>query len=612
MTEPRYDVIIVGGGFAGSLIAKELGDRGWRILVLEAGTGNTDTWQDHQDAVRAFRTAVLKTPTSPYRTTAAAPSPDVLDLTGGEDGFTADGYLVQRGPQPYSSPYLRVNGGSGNAWTGLAPRMHPEDFRAGDLGPGRNWPIGYADLEPWYRAAEREIGVAADADEQREGVGLPFPAGYRFPMHGMPRSFLDEMVAEAVDGRQAHDPYLDRPTELRVVGTPQARNAPPNAGYDGGRGFRVDGHRCVGYASCVPICPENAKYTPLKTQARWSSRVTLRTRTVVNRLTAGPDGRITAVGYQSYPDGDGSGRHTTGTAEADLVVLAAHAIENAKLLLVSGLANSSDQVGRNLMDHPALLTQGLTPVPCGPYRGPGSTAGIEGFRFGPGRRVRAPFRIEIGNWGWVWAVGPPDVDTAAFLRRGVFGAALREGLADRVGRQFALQFEIEQEADPANRVTLDPDRRDALGNPRPVLHYSLSDHVKRGMLAAKRVSDQIFALLGAEDHTVYRPGPGMPGYLEHDGQPLGYRGAGHGGGTHVMGDSPHDSVVDQWQRSWDHPNLYLTGCGSMPSLGTSNPSLTMAALALRSATHMDRALHALHHISVPVPGGPTHEESADR
>ncbi|MFI5843021.1 GMC family oxidoreductase [Catenuloplanes sp. NPDC051500] len=604
---PRYDVIVVGGGFAGSLLAKALGEQGWQILVLEAGTGGPDTWQDHQDALRAFRTAVAKTPTSPYRTTEAAPSPDVLDLAGGPDGFTAGGYLIQRGAQPYSSPYLRVNGGSGNAWTGLAPRMHPEDFRAGDLGPGRNWPIGYADLEPWYRAAEGEIGVAADVDEQREGVGLPFPPDYQFPMHGMPRSFLDEMVAEAVDGRRVHDPYLPGTAELRVVGTPQARNAPPNPRYDGGKGFQADGHRCVGYASCVPICPENAKYTPLKTQARWPSTVTLRTRAVVNRLTAGPDGRVTEVGFQSYVD-DNAGRHTAETVTADLVVLAAHAIENAKLLLSSGLANRSDQVGRNLMDHPALLTHGLTPVPCGPYRGPGSTAGIETFRFGPGRRVRAPFRIEIGNWGWVWALGPPDADTAAFLDRGVYGPALREGLRDRVGRQFALQFEIEQEADPANRVTVDARLRDALGNPRPMLTYSLSDHVKRGMVAAKQVSDQIFALLGAEDHTVFRPEAGMPGYVEYDGRALGYRGAGHGGGTHLMGTSAHDSVVNQWQQSWDHPNLYLVGCGSMPSLGTSNPSLTMAALALRSAAHMDRELRALHQITVSA----STEESADR
>ncbi|GAB7036875.1 MULTISPECIES: GMC family oxidoreductase [Catenuloplanes] len=590
MTTPaRYDVVVVGGGFAGSLVARALGDGGWRVLVLEAGTDGAE------DATHTFQTTVAKTPTSALRANALVPSPDVLDLAGGPGGYTATGYLRQTGPLPYSSPYLRVNGGSGTAWTGLVPRMHPDDF--GYHGVGRRWPLGYDDLEPYYRAAEREIGVAADVDEQREGVGLPFPDGYVFPMHGLPRTYLDDVLAEALDDREVSDPYLGGPTSLRVVGTPQARNAPPNRAYDGGRGFRPAGHRCAGYASCMPVCPEGAKYTPRRTQARWPSTVTLRTRAVVHRVARDEHGRVTGVAFRSYEPGS-AGRHTVEEVTADLVVLAAHAVENARLLLMSGLADGSGQVGRNLMDHPALLTWGLTAAPTGPYRGPGSTTGIEGFRFGPGRRVRAPFRIEIGNWGWVWALGPPDRDVDELLAQNVFGTDLRRRLGERVGRQFALQFEIEQEADPANRVTLDPDRRDAFGDPRPVLHYDLSDYVKRGMAAAKRVSDQIFALLGAEDHTAYRPEPGMPGYFEFDGTPYAYRGAGHGAGTHLMGASAADSVVDAWQRSWDHPNLYLVGCGSMPSLGTSNPSLTMAALALRSAEHMDRELRAARRLTV--------------
>ncbi|MDH6124026.1 GMC oxidoreductase [Kitasatospora sp. GP82] len=108
------------------------------------------------------------------------------------------------------------------------------------------------------------------------------------------------------------------------------------------------------------------------------------------------------------------------------------------------------------------------------------------------------------------------------------------------------------------------------------------------LTTVRAVSGQIFALLGAEDHTRHEPGPACPGHFEYRGRSYGYRGAGHGGGTHIMGDSPATSVVDQWQRCWDHPNLYAVGCGSMPSLGTSNPSLTMAALALRSADRMHR------------------------
>lgn len=540
--------VVVGAGFAGSLIAKVLGDNGFRVLVLEAGAEAND------DAAGRFRTALVKSPLKPYRTTAAAPSSP---------------YLINTGPFAYSSPYLRMNGGTGTAWTGITPRMRPDDFHTADLGRGRNWPLTYADLEPAYRAAEWEIGIAADADEQRQH--LPVADGYRYPMHALPRTYLDHAIASVVDGSGIDG------RELLVVGTPQARNGVPVNGY------RLDGHQCTGYASCVPVCPENAKYTPLRTQKRWSANVELRTRCVVSRVHADEFGRITKVSYQRYED-DTSGRHTRHEEEADVVILAAHAIENAKLLLMSGLANSSDQVGRNLMDHPALLTWALMPQPIGPFRGPGSTTGIEAFRGGPDRAARAPFRIEIGNWGWGWSAGSPDSDTAEFVAAGLRGKALREAVADRVGRQFTLQFEIEQEADPANRVTLDHAHRDPLGNPRPSIHYGLSDYVKDGLLAAKRVSDRIFEMLGADDHTSYKPDEER--YFEHDGEPLRYWGAGHGGGTHVMGSSPRDSVVDQWQRCWDHPNLYAVGCGSMPSLGTSNPSLTMAALVLRTADHL--------------------------
>ncbi|WP_308296301.1 GMC oxidoreductase [Streptomyces sp. ISL-96] len=119
--------------------------------------------------------------------------------------------------------------------------------------------------------------------------------------------------------------------------------------------------------------------------------------------------------------------------------------------------------------------------------------------------------------------------------------------------------------------------------------YNLDNHVKDGMAAAKEVSDQIFTLLGAEDHTEFSA-PAWPGRFEHGGRIYGYRGAGHGAGTPIMGSSPETSVVDQWQRCWDHPGLYAVGCGSMPSVATSNPTLTMAALALRSCERIEADL----------------------
>ncbi|MFJ4905228.1 GMC oxidoreductase [Streptomyces sp. NPDC093249] len=661
---PVYDVVVVGGGFAGTLMAHRLGAAGRRVLVLEAGARAGDAERGHREAVDTFLAATVKVPGSPYVPHPAAPWPEVTDLAPG-----ADGHLVQRGPLPYSSTYVRVNGGTGNVWTGLTPRMHPEDFRTDLFGYGRAWPLGYADLEPYYRAAEREIGVAADVTEQRAHVGLPFPDDYVFPAHALPPSHLDTVVAGRLDGRSVPHPATGEPVPLRVVGTPHGRDGVPNPAYGiaygedapdvrapgpearaaapavrapaldlrppgpdghasgsgspapapGGRTSAPDlrppgpdghasgpggpapspgGRRCEGHASCIPVCPSRAKYTPLRTQARWAPSVTLVDRAVVGRVLVDGAGRATGVEYLSYGDGRADGAATRHRVRADVVVLAAHAVENARLLLLSGLANRSDQVGRNLMDHPVLLTWGLLPEQVGPYRGPGSTSGLEGFRFGPARARHAPFRVEIGNWGWTWATGGTGADVAALVGGGgpdgrrLFGPALRTALRDRVGRQFALQFEIEQEADPANRVTLDPERRDALGLPRPVVSYDLSEHVREGFAAARAVSDRLFGLLGAEDHSDHDPDPGRPGTFTHRGRTYAFRGAGHGGGTHIMGDDPATSVVDHWQRCWDHPGLYAVGCGSMPSLATSNPTLTMAALALRSAERVESDLTA--------------------
>ncbi|MFD8478080.1 GMC oxidoreductase [Kitasatospora sp. NPDC059673] len=622
----RYDVVIVGGGWAGSLLAKDLGDRGWQVLVLEAGNGGTETWPGYLGSLSTFYSAVAKVPNSGYRRSTAAPFPDVLDLAPvtdpkpGEREYTANGYFVQNGRLPYGTDYLRELGGSAMHWLGAVPRMHPEDFATRELfGYGRDWPIGAADLQYWYARAEYEIGVAGDAAGQRE-IGVVTDPDYVYPMHRIPASYIDQYCT-GLDGTRIPDEVAHDSYPLRVHSLPQARNSTPNPDYRPGPyrpasavGLPNYGERCVGNASCVPICPVQAKSHPLRQQARFAESVTLATRCVATRVRlAGPTrgGRVSGVEFRTYTD-PVSPVGRSYVVEANVVVLAAHAIENARLLLFSGLANGSDQVGRNLMDHPTLLNWALADEkrgPVGPFRGPGHTSGWEVFRFGDGRRRRAPFRIEIGNWGWGWATGAPMSNVATALGiggdrqgeirpDGVFGPELRRLLGSTIGRQLQLQIAVEQSANPGNRVTIDRRHRDAMGNLRPVLTYDLDRHTRDGIYAARLVAGRIFHHLHATDYTDHAPRDGVPplGHFTHtiDGTTLdlGYSGAGHGAGTHLMGSSPNNSVVDGFQRTWEHPNLYAVGCGSMPSIGTSNPTLTMLALALRSAEqiHTDLVL----------------------
>jgi choline dehydrogenase-like flavoprotein len=88
-------------------------------------------------------------------------------------------------------------------------------------------------------------------------------------------------------------------------------------------------------------------------------------------------------------------------------------------------------------------------------------------------------------------------------------------------------------------------------------------------------------MMGAEDHSHYDPS--APGYVSYDGEGYVLRGGNHWAGTHLMGTEARTSVVDHHQRAWDHPNLYLAGAGSMPSIGTANTTLTLTALCLRTA-----------------------------
>jgi choline dehydrogenase-like flavoprotein len=252
------------------------------------------------------------------------------------------------------------------------------------------------------------------------------------------------------------------------------------------------------------------------------------------------------------------------------------------------------------MDHPMFVPWGLLPQSAYPYRGPLSTSGIEDLRDGKFRTDRAAFRIEIGNEGWNFAVGgDPNITTVDLVNGlnnslvnpnydALIGPSLVNRLRDVLTRQFRIGFLVEQEPEGKNRVTLSTKHTDGLGLPRPEVYYSLSDYTIRGLAAAKKTADAIFARLNATDYTRI-PDKDDPTAIELPPNEAGRRerirfmGAGHIIGTYRMGDDPQTSVVNSDQRSWDHNNLYLIGSGVFPTSATANPTLTIAALCLRTA-----------------------------
>lgn len=322
---------------------------------------------------------------------------------------------------------------------------------------------------------------------------------------------------------------------------------------------------CCGNASCIPICPIGAKYdATVHVDAAERAGARLLDRAATHRVEVAP-GRATVRFLR--PDG------SRGTLTGRTVVLAAHAIETPRLLLLSQLGG--DAVGRHLMDHPLQLSLALAPKPVDPFRGPLSAGGIEQLRTGPFRARRGAFRVEVGNDGWSFPAGDPTSQAASAASDGELGAAGMRALGERLARQVRFAALVEPLPDPANRVTL-ADERDALGLPRPALTYRYDDYTRRGLEAARRTHDRVFGAMGATD-------------VRHEDAPFA---AGHIMGTCLMGDDPRASVVDADLRPHGHGNCFVLGSSVFPTVGSANPTLTIAALSLRAVDPIRRSLSA--------------------
>jgi glucose dehydrogenase len=609
----EYDVAIVGAGFAGALIANELGKARKKVVILEAGEGVPPNINDY---MKRFYMATAKVPESPYTpeifdadhklkdpSKMNAGRPTVMSLSPkGRPGDWTDptqSYLIQKGPRPFASTYDRVAGGTSH-WLGTCLRFVPADFRMKTNYPSVpqfvDWPIGYDDLNRWYGKAEEELGVSADVEEQKY-LGIQFPTDYKYPMPKIPSSLVDLAVADALKSLSADETkFLEMetpPTQIRVRNLPAARNSQPY------RNRRA----CAGNTNCIPICPIQAKYDPTITlnDATSTGFVQIKDRTVASEIVVGENGRVSQVNFISY-----AGPKTSGFVKAKIYVIAANPIETARLLLMSknggrtvkGVANSSDMVGRNLMDHPYYVAWGLTPTPVYPYRGPLITSGIGDLCDGPFRNKRGAFRVDIGNEGWNFVIGgDPNVTTLDFVngmngskvnvgKEALFGKKLVETLNDKFTHQFRVGFLVEQTPDVENRVTVSSQFKDGLGLPRPEISYNLSDYTRQGIVAAHRMKNLLFRKMGVKEPPV-EIGKDEPTRFEEliDDKvvTLSYGGAGHIMGTCRMGSKKDTSVVNSYQQSWDHDNLYLVGSSTFATGATANPTLTLAALALRTA-----------------------------
>lgn len=524
------DVVVIGSGICGSLVARRLASQGFSVIILEAGPR-----VDRDTIVANFRNSPRKNDfMSPYPFSPWAPHPIYKP--------ESNDYLVMEGPYPYPAEYIRMVGGTTWHWAAQAWRLLPNDFRLKSLyDVGKDWPISYEDLEPFYYEAEVTIGVSGP-------VNNGSPRTKPFPMQPVAESWLQQRFRERL-----------APAGYDVIVNTTARNSRT---YDGRPA-------CCGNNNCMPICPIDAQYHGgIAADSAEAAGATLIPNAVVYRLEHDESGKIVAAHYYD-PD---KGEHKV---TAKNFVLAANGIESPKLLLISasdkypnGLSNSSDMVGRNLMDHPSnqLVFNAEDAIWAG--RGPMSPASIQAMRDGEFRRNSAAFRIDIANSNQTLGA------TQNLIAQGVYGAELDEKIRYYAAHQVSLKNVLEILPDPENRILLS-NRKDKMGIPTPAVRYRMSDYVEKGMQHTVEVYTEIAKLMGGTELKYSKPGQ--------------YSNNQHITGTMSMGDDPKTSVCDKWGRSHDHENLFLASTGVMPTAATVNSTLTALALALRTADHIAKS-----------------------
>jgi choline dehydrogenase-like flavoprotein len=534
----RVDVCIIGAGPAGALVAATVAGQGHEVVVLEAGPQfDTDSRTDRME--RSIRPGIEK---------------DIWDMGGERDAYTNDGER----DYPLNTARVKGVGGSTLHWQGMVMRLHESDFE-GTAGTGDDpdWPITFEELRPYYAEVERAFGVSGADDN-------PFapPREAPFPLPAFPPSYSDSLFAPACEE-----------LGISMHSVPNARNSEP---YDGRS-------ECVGYGTCQPVCPSGAKYSAdahIEKATQRGARVI--DRAPVQRIETDDEGDTATAAVYATPDGE------THRQEARQFVLAAGGVEIPRLLLLSqndahpdGLANSSGLVGRFFMDHLFAGAGGTIDQRTRQNHIGFLTSETHQFYDDPGQAVRdrdgtvvvpatdaplAPMKLEFFNYA-----GPSPVELA--LSGNSFGDELLGDLQDAYGNSIAMGGLVGQPPDRSNRITLDTSTTDDHGNPVPSIDWSLDARTERTLERANAIQHAILNELGVEISWTVGPADTGPGY--------------HHMGTTRMGTDPESSVVDPRLRTHDVDNLTVASSSVFPASGAMNPTLTIGALALKAADHLD-------------------------
>jgi gluconate 2-dehydrogenase alpha chain len=569
-TLPSTDVVIIGGGWTGLLMAKELSARSpVSIVVLERGRARMADYSSGMDELDYFvRMHMMQDPSREAVTLRHHDNEAALPIR--QYGAFLPGSGV---------------GGTGEHWGAVYPRLMPDCFelhsktverygakRLPEDHSMQDWGITYDEMEPFYARSEREVGVCGKAGNLngKKIEGGNIFEGWRSSEYPMPPTitpYFSELFRGAAKSLGFH-PYNNA-------------TAVTSEEYTNPDGVSRPACAFCGFCERTP-CMINAKAQPtnvLLPIVRQRKTVSLRTGATVKRILhdSSPNGaKARGVTYI-----DESGEEIF--QPADLVVLASYTLGNNHMLLLSGIGTPYDPatgkgtLGKNLTHQVSFGVQAFLEKPLNKFMGAGGTGvRISDFDADVFDHGNLPF-IRGGMIG-AMSVGTQPLSTFGNTPRSMnlprWGAAWKKASVEYFDRTGVIAFSSEQIPHMGNRFDLDPRYKNPAGDPllRMTVNWQDNERKMVEFMNAKMV--EIAHAMGAKEVNPF------PGYGDYD--VVRYQSTHIQGGT-MMAKSPGLGVVNSYQQHWEIPNLFVIGASTFPNSGSSNPTPTILALTYRTA-----------------------------
>ncbi|HZS09304.1 MAG TPA: GMC family oxidoreductase [Blastocatellia bacterium] len=545
-SEPVYDVVIVGSGAAGGTAAKVLVEAGLKVAMLEAGarrSAETDFgYHDpfpYEDPYHGFKSGESKN-----------------DELRKRYVFGPNPYAPWKNPdEPYTTPqelpyeWLRARnvGGRTMFWGRFANRFNEADFKMRSRdGHGLDWPVEYKDLAPYYDKAEIFMGVCGARENHPDlpdGDNFLPPVAFKCPDH-----------------------LLTKAAAKIGIRTIRVRRAMLTKAYDG----FAQCHFCAG---CDDGCETWSFYNSAFRQVepllrKYPKTFTLVTNAMAHKVNLNSKGLASGVSYVDKA----TGREREIKARA--VVLGCGTLETTRLLLLSGIANSSGMIGKNFIEHLDASATAYLPELSFKTREAGD--GIGGshivipwfgyFRPDEKRDFLRGFQIEPSARTRMRPEKNPKNTPG-------FGADYKREVRRWQGTRVSLACHGEMLASPNKFVELDPEMKDKWGSPVLKIHYKLEENDLNMYKYIRRTYEEIFQAAKAVEVRLPKQ-PDVAGHSIHEM------------GTVHMGSDPKTSVLNQFNQSWDVKNLFVTDAAAFASGTHKNPTLTIMALSWRASEYL--------------------------